>query len=127
MKPISTTNAPAVVGHYEQGMRCGDLVFVSGQVAVDPQTGEKVLDSIEAQTRQTLKNVEGVLNAAGLGLADIVKLNVFLTGIENWSAVDKTIAEIMGEHRSARAIIPVGEFAGGLMIEIDAIATVKKD
>ncbi len=127
MKKISTTDAPAVVGHYSQGMDCGGFVFVSGQVAVDPITGEKVLDSIEAQTEQALRNVEGVLLAAGSDFDHIVKMNVYLTGIENWAAVNATIGKVMGEHKPARAIIPVGEFADGLKIEIDAIATVKKD
>lgn len=124
MKNISTNDAPAVVGHYEQGMISGGFVFVSGQVAVDPATGEKVLDSIEAQTEQALRNVEGVLRASGCELSDVVKLNVFLTGIEDWSKVDATIGKVMGDHRSARAIIPVGAFADGLLIEIDAIAEI---
>ena len=124
MKKVSTTYAPAVVGHYEQGVISGGFVFVSGQVAVDPATGEKVLDSIEAQTEQALRNVEGVLRASGCELSDVVKLNVFLTDIEHWSKVDAAIGKVMGDHRSARAIIPVGAFADGLLIEIDAIAEI---
>lgn len=127
MKKIHTENAPAAVGHYSQGVVEGGLVFVSGQVATDPATGEKVLDSIEAQTERALRNVEAVLLAAGSDLSRVLKMTVYVSDIAHWSAVNAVYARVLGEHRPARAIIPVGAFADGLLIEIDAVATVERD
>jgi 2-iminobutanoate/2-iminopropanoate deaminase len=126
MEEVVTTDAPAAVGHYSQGIVDDGLVFVSGQVASNPRTGELVTDSIEAQTVQALRNVEAVLVAAGSDLNHVLKMTIFIDGMEHWAAVNETYKKILGEHRPARAIIPVGEFRNGLKIEIDAIARVKK-
>jgi len=96
-------------------------------VATNPATGEKVVDSIEAQTEQALRNVEAVLLAAGSDLSRVLKMTIYLSGMEHWSAVNAAYAEVLGEHRPARAIIPVGDFGNGLLIEIEAIATLKDD
>jgi 2-iminobutanoate/2-iminopropanoate deaminase len=127
MKKIQTNNAPTAVGHYSQGIIYNGLVFVSGQVATNPATGEKVVDSIEAQTEQALRNVEAVLLAAGSDLSRVLKTTVYLSGIEHWGAVNAVYAKVFGEHRPARAIIPVGNFGDGLLIEIEAIATLNED
>lgn len=126
MKEIITEDAPASVGHYSQAIVDEGLVFVSGQVARNPKTGELAIDSIEAQTEQALRNVEAVLLAAGSDLQHVLKMTIFLSGLEHWPAVNETYKRILGEHRPARAIIPVGEFGKGLKLEIDAIARVKK-
>ena len=126
MKEVISEDAPAAVGHYSQAVVDEGLIFVSGQVAADPKTGELVIDSIEAQTEQALKNVEAVLLAAGSDLNHVLKMTIFLSGMEHWAAVNETYKRILGDHRPARAIIPVGEFSDGLKIEIDAIARVKK-
>lgn len=127
MNKIQTNNAPAAVGHYSQGIVHNGLIFVSGQVATNPATGEKVVDSIEAQTEQTLRNVEAVLLAANSNLSRVLKMTIYLSSIEHWSAVNAVYAEVLGKHRPARAIIPVGDFGDGLLIEIEAIATIKDD
>jgi reactive intermediate/imine deaminase len=127
MKKVETFGAPAAVGHYSQGVVHNGLVFVSGQVATDPQTGERVTGSIEEQTTRALRNVEAVLKAAGSDLSSVLKMTIYVSDIEYWSAVNATYAKIMGVHRPARAIIPVGEFSDGLKIEIDAIASVKEE
>ncbi len=127
MKKIKTDFAPQAVGHYSQGVVDNRLVFVSGQVATNPATGEKVTGSIEEQTEQALRNVEAVLLAAGSDLSRVLKMTIYVCGMEHWSAVNAVYAKILGEHRPARAIIPVGDFGDGLLIEIEAIATVKND
>ncbi len=126
MKKIQTNNAPAAVGHYSQGIVHNGLVFVSGQVATNPATGEKIIVSIEAQTEQALRNVEAVLLAAGSDLSRVLKMTIYLSGMEHWAAVNAAYAKVLGEHRPARAIVPVGDFGDGLLIEIEAIAAVKK-
>jgi len=126
MKEIITEDAPAAVGHYSQAIVDEGLVFVSGQVARNPKTGELAIDSIEAQTEQALRNVEAVLLAAGSDLQHVLKMTIFLSGLEHWPAVNETYKRILGEHRPARAIIPVGDFNKGLKLEIEAIARVKK-
>ncbi len=126
MKEIVTENAPKAVGHYSQGIIDEGLIFVSGQVATNPKTDDLVLDSVEAQTEQALRNVEAVLLAGGSDLSHVLKMTIFVSGMEHWSAVNETYKRILGEHRPARAIIPVGEFGDGLKIEIEAIARVRK-
>jgi 2-iminobutanoate/2-iminopropanoate deaminase len=101
------------------------LVFVSGQLAVNPKTGEEITGSIEAQTEQCLLNVEQVLFAAGSDLQNVLKFTIFISDESLWSAVNETFARILGDHRPARAIIPVGKFRGDFLIEIEAVAAVK--
>ena len=124
MKPVTTTNAPTPAGHYSQGMIHNGLVFVSGQVAIDPATGERTPGSIEEQTLMTLQNVKGVLEAAGSSLDRVLKTTVFVTSIDHWDAVNKVYAEFFGDHKPARAIIPSRDLHYGFLIEIEAIATV---
>lgn len=121
---IATGDAPAPGGHYSQGVAHGDLVFVAGQLPLDPVTGAVVgEDDIEAQTRQTLRNVEAILRAAGSGLDRTLSLTVYITGRALWEPVNRIHAEVLGSHRPARAVIPVPEIKPGCMIEIQAIAT----
>lgn len=126
MEEIQTPNAPKAVGHYSQGIVDNGLIFVSGQVATNPQTGELVTDSIEAQTEQALRNVEAVLLAASSDLNHVLKMTIYISGMEHWSAVNETYKRVLGEHRPARAIIPVGDFSDSLKIEIEAVARAKK-
>jgi 2-iminobutanoate/2-iminopropanoate deaminase len=127
MKKIQTDKAPTAVGHYSQGIAHNGLIFVSGQVATNPATGEKVVDSIEAQTEQALRNVEAILLAANSDLNHVLKMTIYVSGMEHWSAVNATYAKVLGAHRPARAIIPVGNFGNGLLIEIEAVAAVKNN
>lgn len=125
MEKIETKNAPVPAGHYSQGIVCNGLVFVSGQLAINPETREPVIGSIEAQTEQCLRNVEAVLLAAGSDLNSVVKMTVYVSDESLWGAVNETYARVLGEHKPARAIIPVGRFRGDFLIEIEAVAAMK--
>ena len=119
---VNTPNAPAPGGHYSQAVVCNGFVFVSGQLSIDPQTGERKLGSIEEQTEQVLKNVEAILKAANSDFSRVLKMTVYVADIELWSAVNEVYARVLGEHRPARAVIPTGKLHYGFLIEIDAIA-----
>jgi len=114
--------APTPAGHYAQAVVHNGLVYVSGQLAIDPHTGEKKLGSIEEQTEQVLKNVEAILKAANSDLSCVLKMTVYISDISLWGAVNDVYARIMGEHRPARAMVPTKELHYGFLIEIDAIA-----
>ena len=122
IRRIETKTAPAAGGHYSQAVVHNGLVFVSGQISIDPQTGEKKLGSIEEQTEQVLKNVEAILKAANSDFSRVLKMTVYVADIELWAAVNQVYARVLGEHRPARAVIPTGKLHYGFLIEIDAIA-----
>ena len=121
---IETMNAPAAGGHYSQAVVYNGLVFVSGQLSIDPQTGEKKLGSIEEQTEQVLKNVAAILNAANSDLSRVLKMTIYVADIALWEAVNKVYARLMGEYRPARAVVPTGKLHYGFLIEIAAVAAV---
>ena len=125
MKKISTKNAPQPAGHYSQAVVHGDLVFVSGQLPIDPSTGEKRLDSIEEQAEQALKNVAAILNAAGSDLAHILKTTVYISDIQLWDKVNTVYTKFFGDHRPARVVVPTRELHFGFQIEIEAVAVIK--
>lgn len=122
IKTVHTQDAPTPAGHYSQAVVHNGLVFVSGQLSIDPQTGEKKIGSIEEQTEQALKNVGEILKAAGSDLSRVLKMTVYVSDIGLWEAVNKVYARVLGEHRPARAVIPTGELHHGFLIEIDAVA-----
>ncbi len=124
IETIHTPNAPSPAGHYSQAVVYNGLVYVAGQIAIDPQTGEKKLGSIEEQTEQVLKNVGEILKAAGSDLNRVLKMTVYISDMDLWSAVNAVYAKVMGEHRPARAIVPTKELHHGFLIEIEAIAAV---
>ncbi len=124
IKRIETANAPKPAGHYSQGVVHGGLVFVSGQLSIDPETGEKRLGSIEEQTEQALKNVHGILKAAGSDWDKCLKMTLYVADINLWEAVNKVYIKVLGEHRPARAVIPTGPLHYGFLIEIDAVGAV---
>jgi 2-iminobutanoate/2-iminopropanoate deaminase len=126
MIEISTPDAPQPAGHYTQAIVHGDLVFVSGQLPIDPQTGEKRTGSIEEQTDQAIRNLAGILNAANSGLNQVVKTTVYISDIELWDRVNAVYSRFFGEHRPARAVVPTRELHFGCQIEIDAIAAVRR-
>ncbi len=127
MKMISTSDAPAPAGHYSQAVVHGGLVFVSGQLAVDAATGRKFAGSIEQQTRIALENVAAILRAAGSDRDQVLKTTVYISDIELWGRVNEVYAEFFGGHRPARAVVPTRELHHGLLVEIEAIATVLAD
>ncbi|MGE5926134.1 MAG: RidA family protein [Gemmatimonadota bacterium] len=126
IEPVATRDAPGPAGHYSQAVVAGGLVFVAGQLPLDPATGQVVgaADDIEAQTRQVLRNVEAILRAAGSGLDRLVSVTVFVTSRAHWSGVNRVYADVLGAHRPARAIVPVPELRPGCLIEVQAIAAV---
>ena len=125
MEKVLTPNAPQPAGHYSQAIVHNGLVYVAGQLAIDPATGERKLASIEEQTEQTLKNVAAILEAAGSDLQHVLKMTVYISDIDLWGAVNETYARVFGDHRPARAIIPVKDLHYGFQIEIEAIAALK--
>jgi len=124
MDTISTDKAPAAVGPYSQAIRTGDYLFCSGQLPLDPDTGEFAGDDIESQTIQVLNNVKAVLNAAGLDLSHVVKTTIFLTDMGKFSVVNQIYAREFGKHKPARATVEVSNLPLGALVEIECIASV---
>src|SRR4051812_40630275 len=122
MKPISTTDAPAAIGPYSQAIHAGDLVFLSGQVPIDPKTGELVGGDISAQTERVLDNLGAVLAAAGCGFGDVVKTTIYLVDLADFQAVNQTYAKRFTAAPPARATVQVSALPKGARVEIDAIA-----
>lgn len=123
IETINTPNAPQPAGHYSQATVCNGLVFVAGQLSIDPGTGEKKLGNIQEQTEQTLRNVSAILEAAGSDLNHVVKTTAYVANIDDWPAVNAVYEKVLGDHRPARAVIPTGPLHHGFLIEIEAIAT----
>jgi len=121
---IATDRAPAAVGPYSQGVRVGNLVFVAGQAGLDPATGRLVEGGIEAQTRQTLRNLEAILQAADSALSKVVKTTVFLQDIGDFQAMNRIYAEYFGEDPPARSTVQVAALPLGALVEIEVIAIV---
>ncbi len=122
IKRIHSDEAPSPGGHYSQAVVYNGLVFVSGQLSIDPQTREKKLGTIEEQTEQALKNVAAIVKAANSDLSRILKMTIYVADINLWSAVNTVYARFMGEHRPARAVVPTGELHYGFLVEIECIA-----
>lgn len=122
IKLIETPDAPKPGGHYSQAVVHNGLVYVAGQLSIDPRTGEKRLGSIEEQTEQALRNVAAILKAAGSDLSRVLKMTVYVSDIELWGAVNEVYARVLGQHRPARAVIPTRELHYGFLVEIDAVA-----
>jgi len=122
IRTILTPEAPAPGGHYSQAVVYNGLVFVAGQLAIDPKTGERLTGSIEEQTEQCLKNISAILQAAGSGLSRVLKMTIYISDIELWGAVNSVYARVMAEHRPARAVVPVKDLHYGFKIEIEAVA-----
>jgi len=122
MRIIETSAAPRAGGHYSQGVAHGGLVYVSGQLPLDPATGDVTGEGdIEAQAERALRNVEAILVAAGSSLDQVVQVTIYITGRALWPQVNAVYARILGDHRPARAVIPVPEIKPGCLIEIQAI------
>lgn len=122
IKRVSTDNAPKPAGHYSQATVYNGLVFVAGQLSIDPATGAHKTGPIEDQTELALNNVLAILQAAGSDWSRVLKMTVYVADINLWDAVNKVYGRILGEHRPARAVIPTGALHHGFLIEIDAVA-----
>jgi 2-iminobutanoate/2-iminopropanoate deaminase len=119
---ISTAAAPTALGPYSQGIAAGGFVFASGQIALDPATGQLVEGDIRAQTRRALDNVRAVLEAAGSSLDKVVKTTVFLAHLSDFAAMNEAYASYFTGAPPARSTVPVAELPRGALVEIEAVA-----
>lgn len=121
---ISTTNAPKAIGPYEQAIKVGEFVYASGQIPLDPKTGNVVEGDIKIQTRRAIENLKAVLEAAGTSLDRVVKTTVFLKNIGDFAAMNEVYAEYLGTAKPARSTVAVADLPRGALVEIDLIALV---
>lgn len=121
-QPISTNAAPAAIGPYSQAILTDGLIFASGQIALDPASGQLAGDDVRAQTRRALENVRAVLAASGSSLARVVKTTVFLTTMANFAAMNEVYGEFFGQEPPARSTVAVAELPKGALVEIEVIA-----
>jgi len=119
---IHTPNAPAAIGPYSQAVKAGSMLFVSGQIPIDPATGVFAGEDITSQSRQSLTNVKNILEAAGYALTDVVKTTVLLADIADFAAMNAVYAEFFTENCPARACFAVKDLPKGALVEIEAIA-----
>jgi reactive intermediate/imine deaminase len=119
---ISTPNAPQAIGTYSQAVKCGGTLYVSGQIPLDPATGELVKGDMEVQIRRAFENLKAIVTAAGGTLAQVAKLNVFLTDLAHFQLVNRVMGEYFAAPYPARAAIGVAALPKGAQVEIDCIA-----
>lgn len=119
---VRTSSAPQAIGPYSQAIKAGGMIFVSGQVPVDPETGELVNSSIEEATARVLDNVKAVLEAAGAGMDNVVKTTVYMTDLGEFAKMNEVYATYFGSNPPARATVQVGALPRGARVEIEAVA-----
>jgi 2-iminobutanoate/2-iminopropanoate deaminase len=124
MVPVHTSGAPQAIGPYSQAIRLGDMIYCSGQVALDPATGQLVEGDVAAQTRRALENLTAVLAEAGSGLSNVVKTTVFLSAMSDFQAMNEVYSAAFGGHKPARSTVAVAGLPRGALVEIDCIAVV---
>ena len=124
-EPVTTTAAPAAIGPYSQAIKAGDFLFASGQIPLDPATGTLVSGGIAEQTHRVLKNLAGVLEAAGIGFDKVVKTNVYLSDMANFAAVNEIYATYFPQPAPARATIQAARLPRDVKVEIDLVAYLK--
>lgn len=121
---VSTENAPGAIGPYSQAVKVGDFVFCSGQIPIDPQTGDFVSSDVAEQTEQVLKNLTAVLEAAGSSLKNVVKTTVFLADMNDFAAMNEIYARYFNDNKPARATVQAARLPRDARVEIDCIAVV---
>lgn len=119
---ISTDQAPTAVGPYSQAVRVGNLLFISGQIALDPLSGKLVGENVGDQTEQIFRNLEGILVSQGLSLLNLVKTGVYLTNLGEWAAFNTIYERLMPAPYPARVTVEVSKLPKGALVEIEAIA-----
>lgn len=124
MKIINTTQAPAPIGPYSQAVQCGNILFVSGQIAIDPANGQLITSSISAQTIRIMQNIEAILLAAGLNFSNIVKTTIFLTSMSDFDEVNKVYGSYFKDNFPARETVAVAGLPKGVNVEISVTAEV---
>jgi 2-iminobutanoate/2-iminopropanoate deaminase len=124
MQTILTPDAPRPGGHYSQAIVHDEIVYVSGQLPIDPRTGQKQLGSIEKQTEQVLKKLAAILKAANSNTDHLLKTTVYISDIGLWDRVNTVYTRFLGEHCPARVVVPTRDLHFGFLVEIDAVAAV---
>lgn len=119
---LDTPSAPPAIGPYSVAVEAAGLVFVSGQVALDPDTGDKLTGTAESETQQIMQNLEGILGDVGLSFADLVKVSIFLTDIGDYAAVNEVYGRYVGTAPPARSAFQVAALPAGFHVEIEVIA-----
>ena len=127
MKTISKSEAPQPAGHYSQGVAHNGLVYVAGQLAIDPSSPDSPRGDATSQTHQALANVNAVLQAAGSHLGLTLQMTIYVTDVTLWPTVNEAYAKVMGDHRPARAIVPISPLKSDFVIEIQAIAAIPEN
>ena len=122
MQAISTQKAPGAIGPYSQAIQIGNFVYTSGQLGLNPQTGAFPEGGVKAQARQSLTNVKGILEAAGLSMSDVVKTTVFLADMADFADVNSVYAEFFAEPYPARSAVAIKTLPKGALVEIEVIA-----
>jgi 2-iminobutanoate/2-iminopropanoate deaminase len=121
---ISTENAPGAIGPYSQAIKTGGFIFCSGQIPIDPATGNFVSDDVAEQTEQVLKNLEAVLKAGGAGFENVVKTTVFLADMNDFAVMNEVYGRFFGDVKPARATVQAARLPRDARVEIDCIAAV---
>ena len=123
---ISTNEAPQAIGPYSQAVRFDNLLFVSGQIPIEPKSGEILKGNIKEQTKQILENLNSVLTAGGSSLNNVLRTTIFLTNLEDYAAVNEMYAQFFDESQPARSTVQVSRLPMDAQIEIDAIACINR-
>jgi reactive intermediate/imine deaminase len=118
---ISTTNAPQAIGTYSQAVKCGNTVYVSGQIPLDPASGQLVTGDMDAQIRRVFENLKAIVSAAGGDFSHVAKVNVFLTDLGHFQLVNKIMSEYFREPYPARAAVQVAALPKGAQVEMDCV------
>jgi len=124
MENIFTDHAPKPAGHYSQAIVHNGLIFVAGQLPIDPVSQKITEGGIEPQARQVIANIESILIAAGSGLDKVLKSTIYIPDSSYWPEINRVYAECFGDHKPARAVIPCGELHYGVLLEMEVVAFV---
>ena len=125
MNAVTTDTAPAARGHYSQAIVHAGLVYVAGQLPIDPRDPEGKLVEFDAQARQVIGNVIAIVEAAGSSRERILRATVYIADVAHWPAFNRVYAELLGEHKPARTVVPVPHLHYGYLVEMDAIAALR--
>ena len=124
-KMVNTNNAPKAIGPYSQAVRTGDLLYISGQIPVNPATGEVVENCFKKQTEQSMKNILAILNEEGLNFTDVVKTNIYITDMCKFADVNEVYSTFFTDYFPARACVQVSALPKNVLVEIEAVASYK--